>query len=70
MQSIGGMDTKNDSPFINLIASATDYLSSLRSFSNCDDTKMDSILVNSEANNMTDGTGNSISGNNISSETA
>ena len=39
-------------------------------FSNCDDTKMDSILVYSEDKNLTNGRGNSISGNGIASETA
>ena len=46
--------------------SATDYLS-LRSFSNCGDTKMYYIVINSEATNLEDGTGNSISGTDIAS---
>ena len=44
----------------NLITSANDYLSSLISFSNYENTIDDSIIVNSEAKNMTSGTGNSI----------
>ena len=55
---------------INLITSSTDYLSSLISFSKCDDTTVDSIIVNYEAANMTSGTGNPISGTDIDSETA
>ena len=55
---------------INLIKSATDCLSSLISFSNCDDTTVDSVIVNSEATNMTYGKGNSRSGTAIDSETA
>ena len=39
------------------------------SFSNCDDTKVDYIIVKFEAKNMTSGTGNSISGTDIGSET-
>ena len=54
---------------INLITSATDYLSSLISFSNCDYTTVDSIIVNPEATNMTFVTGNYISGTTINSET-
>ena len=54
----------------NLITSNTDYLLSLISFSNCDDTKMDYIIVNSEAANITSGTGNYRSGNAIDPETA
>ena len=54
----------------NLITSATDSLSSLISFSNCDDTTVDYTIVNSEATNMTSGTGNSRSGTAIDSETA
>ena len=61
---------KNTPPLRNLISSATDYLSSLSSFSNCGDTTMDYILVKSEASNMMYGTGNSISGNDVSSEPA
>ena len=59
---------KNIPPFINLITSTTDYLSYLRSFSNIDETTIDYIMVKYEATNMMDGTGNSISGNYISSE--
>ena len=62
------MDTTNPQ-FINLNVFDTYYLSSLSSFSNCDDNTMDSVLVNSEATNMMDGTGNLISGNDIASET-
>ena len=58
---------KNTLPFINLIASSTDYLSSLSSFSNYYDTTMDSIMVNYEANNLTDGTVKSILGHYIAS---
>ena len=54
----------------NLITSATDSLSYLISFSNRDDTPVDSIIVNSEATNITSGTGNSRSGTDIDSETA
>ena len=54
----------------NLITSATDSLSSLISISNCDNTKVDSIIVNSEATNMTSDIGNSRSGTDIDSETA
>ena len=61
---------KNTPPFRNLITSATDSLSSLISFSNCDDTAVDSIIVNYEAKNITSGTGNSRSGAGIDSETA
>ena len=39
-------------------------------FSDCDDTTMDYILVNSDAKNMKDNTGKSRSGNYIASETA
>ena len=53
---------KNTPPFINLIKSATDSLSSLISFSNCYDTTVDSFIVKYEASNMTSGTGSSISG--------
>ena len=53
----------------NLITSATDSLSSLISFSNCDDTIVDYIIVNPEAKNMTYGTGNYRSGTDIDSET-
>ena len=70
MQAIGGMDTKIPRPFRNLIVSTTDYLSSLISFSNCGDTTVDYIMVNSEAINQTDNTGKSGSENDIDSETA
>ena len=53
-----------------LITSATDYLSSLISFSNCDDTKVYSIVVNSEATKMTSVTGKYGSGTAIDLETA
>ena len=53
----------------NLITSATDSLSSLISFSYCDDKTVDYIIVNPEATNMTSGTGKSISGTAINSET-
>ena len=53
----------------NLIASATDSLSSLISFSNCDDITVDSIIFNYDDTNMTSGTGNYISGTAIDSET-
>ena len=51
----------------NLTTSATNYMSDLISISNCDNTKVDSIIVNSEATNMTSDTGNSISGTDIDS---
>ena len=53
-----------------LITSATDSLLSLISFSNCDNKTVNYIKVNSEAKNMSSGTGNSRSGNAIDSETA
>ena len=53
--------------FRNLIASATYYLSSISSFSNCDDTAMDYIMVNSEDTNLMDGTVKPIPGNDIAS---
>ena len=53
----------------NFFTRATDSLSSLIIFSNCDDTNVDSITVNSEAKNMTSGTGNSRSGAAIDLET-
>ena len=43
----------------NLITIANDSLSSLVSFSNFDDTKVDYIIVKSKATNMTSGTGKS-----------
>ena len=61
---------KNNAPFRNLVTSATDSLSSLISFSNCDDTTVDYIMVKYEATNMTSGAGNSRSGTAIDSETA
>ena len=61
---------KNTPPFRNLIASATDSLSYLISFSICDNTTVDSIIVNYEDTNMTSGTGNSRSGTAVDSETA
>ena len=60
---------KNTPPLRNLITSATDYLSSLISFKNCDDTKLYSIIVKYEATNITSVTGNSRPGNVINSET-
>ena len=39
-------------------------------FSNFDDTTMDYILVKSKPTNLIDGTGNSIPGNDIASETS
>ena len=51
----------------NLSTSATDYLSSLISFSNCDNTTVDSIIFNYEATNMNSGTGNYRSGTAIDS---
>ena len=61
---------ENIPPFRNLITSDTDSLSSLVIFSNCDNTTVYYIIVNYEAKNMTSGTGNSISGTDINSETA
>ena len=61
---------KNTPPFRKSITSATDYLSSLISFSNCDDKTLDSIIFHSEAQNMTSVTGKSRSGTDIDSETA
>ena len=51
----------------NLITSATDSLSSLISFSDCEDTTVDSIIVKYGATNMTSSTGNSILGTAINS---
>ena len=48
---------KNTRPFRNLIASATDYLSSLSSFYNCDNNTMYYIMVDSEATSLMDVTG-------------
>ena len=53
-----------------LITIDTNSLSSLISFSSCDNTTVDYIIVNSEAKNMTSGAGESISGTAIDSETA
>ena len=61
---------KNAPPFRNLITSANDYLSSLISFSNCDNTTEHFIIVKYEAINMTSDTGKSRSGTAIDSETA
>ena len=58
------------SPLRNLITSATDYLSSLTNFSNCDETTVYSIIVNYEATNITYGAENFGSGTYIDSETA
>ena len=58
----------NTSPLKDLIASANDYLSSMSSFSNFDDTTMYYIMVNSDTNNLMDGTGKSRSNNDIASE--
>ena len=52
---------KNIPPFRNLSTSATDSLLSLISFSNCDDTTVDYIIVKYEDKNITSGTGNSSS---------
>ena len=54
----------------NLSTSATDSLSSLIIFSNCDNTTVDYIIVDYEATNITSGKGNSISETAIDSETA
>ena len=61
---------KNIPPSRNLITSATDSLSSLISFPNCDGTTVDYSIVKNEATNMTSGTGNSRSGTDIDSENA
>ena len=53
-----------------LITSDTDYLPYIISFSNCDDTTVDYIIVKSEATNMTSVTDNSRSGTDVDSETA
>ena len=50
---------KNNPPFRNLITNATDFLSSLISFSNGANTKVDYIIVNYETKNITSVTGNS-----------
>ena len=52
-----GMDTKYPT-HERLITSATYSLSSLISFTNYDNTKVDSIIVNYEAKNVNSGTGN------------
>ena len=56
---------KKTPPFTNLIAIATDSLSSMRFLSNCDDTTVDYTIFDSEAHNMTAGTGNYRSGTDI-----
>ena len=61
---------KNIPPFRYLITIATDYLSYLISFSNCDNTTVDYIIVHYEATHLTSDTGNSKSGTDIYSETA
>ena len=53
-----------------LITSATGFLPYLISFSNCDNTTVDSIIVKYEATNMTSVTGNSRSRTSIDSENA
>ena len=63
------MENKSTPPIKNLIASATDYPSSLISFSNSDGTTMGFILVKSEATNIMDATSKSKPGNDITSET-
>ena len=60
---------KNSPPFRNLIISATDSLSSLIKFSNCDDTALDYIIVKEEIKNMSSIISNSISETAINSET-
>ena len=65
-----GHGHKNTVPFRYLVTSATDYLSSVISFSNCDNKTVDYILVNPKATNMTADIGNSILGTDITSETA
>ena len=64
------MDTKKTPLVKILITSDTDSLSSLISFSNCDNTTVNCIIVNYEATNMTFGTGKYISGTDIDSGTA
>ena len=49
---------KNTSPFIKLNTIATDYLSYLNIFPKFYDTTMNYIMVNSEATNMANDTGN------------
>ena len=61
---------KNTPPFRNLITNATDSLSSVIKFSNCDNKIVYSTIVDYEVTNMTYGTGNSISGTSIDSETS
>ena len=53
-----------------LITGATDPLSYPISFPNCYNITVDYIIVNCEAKNMNDGTGNYRSGTAIDSETA
>ena len=60
---------KNTPTLRNLITSATDSLSSLIIFTNCDDATVYYIIVKYEATNMTSVTGKYISGTAINSET-
>ena len=60
---------KNTPQLRNLITSATDSLSSQTNFSYFYNTTVYSIVVKYEAESMTSGTGNSISGTAIDSET-
>ena len=63
LKSIGGMScTRKILPLRHFISSVTDSLSSLRSFSNCDDTTVYSIVFYSEATNMDYSTENSTPG--------
>ena len=59
---------KNIPPLKNLISCATYSMSSLSSFSNCDDTTVDYNMVKSEATNITSVTVNSRSWNDIASD--
>ena len=61
---------KNTPPYRNLITSDTDSLTSLISFSKCDDTTVYYSIVKYEDIHLTSGTGNYISGTAIDSETA
>ena len=58
---------KNTQPFRNLVVTATDSLSSLISFSNCDNTTVDFIIVKYEATNRTSGIDKYGSGTDIDS---
>ena len=69
LQSIVFRDTKIPHSSENLITSATYSLSSLISVSNCDDTKLDYIIVNSENKNLAAGISNSILGSTIALKT-